>query len=250
MQGIYILNRSYTFYFVLFWQALTHLFVSRFISHFLHGQNLLKHPEPFKRFIAIGMVKGESFRTKTGKYVEPKHVEKRGDEYFSVDCGEKLERNVEKMSKSKLNGVDPEDIVKTYGIDFTRLFILGFVHPRSDRDFLCEFDLCRLWAFSVDFFCSSIFESRCYSKVNKDMVDGTLNLLRTVWDLVGSVVKSQTKATIDNLKSKKTSNTAKLINDEEMYRVRNSNLATVCLHFIVYVLSMSQYGARISELII
>ncbi len=86
------------------------------------------------------MVKGESFRVKTtGKYVEPKRATKKGDKYFCTDSGEELERNVEKMSKSKLNGIDPQELLKQYGVDFTRLFLLGFVHPRSDRDFLREF---------------------------------------------------------------------------------------------------------------
>ena len=39
------------------------------------------------------------------------------------------------MSKSKLNGIDPEDVISKYGIDFTRLFILSYVNPRSERNF-------------------------------------------------------------------------------------------------------------------
>ena len=48
-------------------KAITHLFVSRLISHFLYNQNKLKVKEPFKRFISIGMVKGESFK-KTNQF--------------------------------------------------------------------------------------------------------------------------------------------------------------------------------------
>jgi leucyl-tRNA synthetase len=43
------------------------------------------------------------------------------------------------MSKSKLNGIDPQVVVDQYGLDFTRLFILGYVNPRSDRNFVCKF---------------------------------------------------------------------------------------------------------------
>lgn len=118
--------------------AITHLFVSRFVSHFLYDQGLLKNKEPFQRFIAIGMVKGESFRTKGGKYVLPDLVVKRDGSYFHRESGEELLRDIEKMSKSKLNGIDPHSVIEKYGIDFTRLFILNFVHPRSDRDFLCK----------------------------------------------------------------------------------------------------------------
>jgi leucyl-tRNA synthetase len=58
--------------------AITHLFVARLISHFLHNQNKLVNKEPFQRFISIGMVKGECYKTKTGKYVEPSHAVQKG----------------------------------------------------------------------------------------------------------------------------------------------------------------------------
>ncbi len=117
--------------------AMTHLFVSRLITHFLHDQKKINFKEPFVRFIAMGMIKGESFVTKNGRYIPTSDVETREDgKYFwRANPEEELSRNFEKMSKSKLNGIDPEFMADLYGIDFTRLFIINFVHPKSDRNF-------------------------------------------------------------------------------------------------------------------
>jgi leucyl-tRNA synthetase len=119
---------------------MTHLFVSRLFSHFFHDQDKLECKEPFKRFVAIGMVKGETFKTKNGKYTPSANVIKNEklNTYFDKETNEELFKDFEKMSKSKLNGVDPQMMIKEYGVDFTRLFLLNFVHPRSDRNFLCK----------------------------------------------------------------------------------------------------------------
>ena len=91
----------------------------------------------------MGMIKGESFKTKNGKYIPTNEVEtKENGKYFLRDNPDvELSRDFEKMSKSKLNGIDPEFMVDLYGIDFTRLFIINFVHPKSDRNFSCNFFL-------------------------------------------------------------------------------------------------------------
>ena len=118
--------------------AMTHLFVSRLVSHFLYDQNLLPQREPFQRFIAMGMVKGETFKTKHGKYVPVEQVVQQKDgKYCHKESNELLSKEFEKMSKSKMNGIDPQFMIQKYGVDFTRLFLLSFVHPKSDRNFLC-----------------------------------------------------------------------------------------------------------------
>lgn len=119
--------------------AMTHLFVSRLISHFLYEQGKLPCKEPFKRFIAMGMVKGETFKTKSGKYVPSEQVVEANGKYLCRQTNEELGKEFEKMSKSKLNGIDPQFMIQKYGVDFTRLFLLSFVHPKSDRNFLCKF---------------------------------------------------------------------------------------------------------------
>ncbi len=114
---------------------MTHLFVSRLITHFLNHQNKINFKEPFSRFLAMGMIKGETFTTKSGKYIPSDKIECVENKYFIADTNEQVGKHFEKMSKSKLNGIDPEFMIEKYGIDFTRLFLVNFVHPKSDRNF-------------------------------------------------------------------------------------------------------------------
>jgi hypothetical protein len=138
--------------------ALTHLFVARFIQHFMHSKGLCTSIEPFKRFIPIGniisvflkayiiiisgMVQGKTYKTLSGQYVSK-------DDILTVDKNsavhsvtkEPLQSNWEKMSKSKYNGTDPQEIIDQYGVDFTRILMLNFVHPRSLRNFTCNYFL-------------------------------------------------------------------------------------------------------------
>lgn len=116
--------------------AMTHLFVSRLISHFLFDQGKLPEKEPFKRFISMGMVKGETFKTSAGKYIPSADVEASADGKFVHKLTkEALNKDFEKMSKSKMNGIDPQFMIQKFGVDFTRFFLLSFVHPKSDRNF-------------------------------------------------------------------------------------------------------------------
>jgi leucyl-tRNA synthetase len=118
--------------------AMTHLFVSRFITHFFHEQKKLSFNEPFERFLAMGMIKGETFKTKSGRFVQPDLVIVDKNKYLDKNTNEELIKTFEKMSKSKLNGIDPEMMIEKYGVDFTRIFIANFVHPQSDRNFSCN----------------------------------------------------------------------------------------------------------------
>lgn len=121
--------------------AMTHLFVSRLITHFMYDQGRVGTKEPFKRFIAMGMVKGETYRIRAnGRYVQPDEVVQRDGKFYHKQSGEIVDKDFEKMSKSKFNGVDPQVMIQTYGVDFTRFFLLSFVHPKSDRNFLCNYN--------------------------------------------------------------------------------------------------------------
>ena len=70
-----------------------------------------------------------------GRYHELAEVELRGDEAFLKATGEKLKVTVEKMAKSKMNGVNPDDVVRDYGADVLRLYEM----------FMGEFELPKPW---------------------------------------------------------------------------------------------------------
>ncbi len=74
------------------------------------------------------MVKGETNKTKNGKYITSNNVKTEGNNYFEKNIKEALTKEFEKMSNTKLNGIDPHSLIQQYGIDFTRLFLTNFVH--------------------------------------------------------------------------------------------------------------------------
>lgn len=105
--------------------ACMHLFYARFITHFLHSQRLLKFREPFRKLLVQGVVKGKTYRL-NGKCLPLEEVK-------LLEEKSNLQVDYEKMSKSKGNGVDPEDLLDKYGIDATRLCLMSYANPRSER---------------------------------------------------------------------------------------------------------------------
>ncbi|GFS06510.1 leucine--tRNA ligase [Elysia marginata] len=119
--------------------AVLHLYFARFVSHFLHSLGLLGCREPFRNLLTQGMVNGRSYRVKaTGKYIPVDQVDLSGKRPVQKETGAELISEFEKMSKSKYNGVDPQDVLKEFGVDSTRLCILSNVSPHSDRDWSNE----------------------------------------------------------------------------------------------------------------
>jgi leucyl-tRNA synthetase len=88
------------------------------------------------------MVQGKTYKTSTGQCVTKDNIETiNKNTVVHSSTKEPLEIGWEKMSKSKYNGVDPEEIIDQYGVDFTRILMLNFVHPRSLRNFTCNYHL-------------------------------------------------------------------------------------------------------------
>lgn len=118
--------------------AVLHLYYARFMNHFLCSQGLVPSSEPFSRLLVQGMVMGRSFRVKgSGRYVQEHDVEivnAKKNQAVLKETNEPVVVTWEKMSKSKMNGVDPADMFREYGSDTTRLIILGDVAPTSHRN--------------------------------------------------------------------------------------------------------------------
>lgn len=115
--------------------AVMHLLYSRFFTKALRDLGLLKANEPFKRLLTQGMVLGPSYYSeKENKFLYPKDVRLEGEKAFSIETNEELVIKMEKMSKSKNNGVDPEVMIQKYGADTTRLFIMFAAPPEKELE--------------------------------------------------------------------------------------------------------------------
>ncbi len=112
--------------------AVMHLIYARFWTKVMRDLGLVTFDEPFKRLLTQGMVVGETFfNDDSGKriYHPPSTVtaerDAKGKVVRAFSADQKLLKNaIERMSKSKGNGVDPDEMVEIYGADAARIFIL------------------------------------------------------------------------------------------------------------------------------
>ena len=117
--------------------AILHLLYSRFFARAMHHTGHLTLDEPFEGMFTQGMVVHETYRKADGTWAMPSEVRIEGGggerRAYLIDTGEPAEIGpTEKMSKSKRNTVDPDDIITTYGADTARWFMLSDSPP--DRD--------------------------------------------------------------------------------------------------------------------
>jgi len=102
--------------------AVLHLLYSRFWHKVLFDCGLVSTVEPFMALRNQGMILARSFQKSGGAYVEPEEAFEKEGTYHHKTTGEELRTQVEKMSKSRLNVVTPEDVVREFGADSLRLY--------------------------------------------------------------------------------------------------------------------------------
>lgn len=110
--------------------AILHLLYSRFFTKAL---KIKKINEPFKSLFTQGMVCHATFKNKDGAWVFPSDVEEKNGKYYQISSGLDVTMGAnESMSKSKKNVIDPEEIIKNYGSDSARWFMLSDSPPERD----------------------------------------------------------------------------------------------------------------------
>jgi leucyl-tRNA synthetase len=134
--------------------AVLHLLYARFWHKVLYDLKLVHTKEPFKKYRYQGLVTSPSYKIKDGPYVEKEELTFEGDKLTYK--GKEVIEQIEKMSKSKLNGVAPDDIIEEFGADSLRLYEM----------FMGPFDKEKIW--------------------NTDAVSGCKRFLNRFFDMVNS----------------------------------------------------------------
>ena len=113
--------------------AILHLLYSRFFTRAMKETDHLSLDEPFSGLFTQGMVTHETYRDSSGNWLFPEEVMLDGDNPVHIKTGDAVTIGpIESMSKSKKNIIDPQSIVKTFGADTARWFILSDTPPERD----------------------------------------------------------------------------------------------------------------------
>ena len=163
--------------------AILHLLYARFLTKALRDNNLFDIDEPFKRLLTQGMVQSAAYKNSiTGKYISPTDIKDITNPKDPKD-NSNLEVLFEKMSKSKYNGIDPESVIKKYGADTARMFILFKAPPEKDLEW-GDSDvegqyrfLCRIWKLFLDYSNNDIsHEANKLKKENESSLLKSINI--------------------------------------------------------------------------
>lgn len=136
--------------------AVLHLLYARFWHKVFYDCGLVSTLEPFQSLRNQGLIVARSYQVASGAYVDPADVIEKNGVFTHKQTGEVLRSQVEKMSKSKLNGITPDDIIEEFGADSLRLYEM-FMGPLEKE---------KIW--------------------NTDAVNGCKRFLNRVFDLVES----------------------------------------------------------------
>jgi leucyl-tRNA synthetase len=117
--------------------AILHLLYSRFFTRAMKATGHVGLDEPFAGLFTQGMVVHETYQTADGGFATPAEIEIEsgagGRRAILRETGAEVAIGpIEKMSKSKRNTVDPDDIIGTYGADTARWFMLSDSPPERD----------------------------------------------------------------------------------------------------------------------
>ncbi len=133
--------------------AVLHLLYARFWHKVLYDCGLVKTIEPFQKYRYQGLVMAPAYKKPGGGYVEPEQVIEKQGKFYSKKDNVEVTRLIEKMSKSKLNGITPDEMVEEFGADSVRLY----------ESFIAPFDKEKTW--------------------NTDAILGCYRFLHRFWDM-------------------------------------------------------------------
>jgi len=139
--------------------AVLHLLYARFWHKVLYDSDLVSTLEPFQTLRNQGLVVAKAYQLPTGGYVPPEEVYEDHNHFYQRGTNIELRSQTEKMSKSKLNGVAPDEMIEDYGADSLRLYEM----------FMGPFDKEKLWNTDAVNGCRR-FLNRCYDLFFSDKI--------------------------------------------------------------------------------
>ena len=185
--------------------AVMHLLYSRFFMRALKHVKSLNIEEPFLSLQTQGMVCHQTFKNTESQWLFPSEVIKRNNKFYHIDTKKPvIAGRTEKMSKSKKNVVDPQQIIENFGADTARFFMLSDSPPDRDME----------WSDSG--------------------VEGSWRFLNKIWKFVKNLPKSKNQGDLPINLSKK---------HEELLSIMNTSIKEVTkgieeFHFNIAVASV------------
>ena len=169
--------------------AILHLLYSRFFTRAMRDCGLVQVSEPFSALLTQGMVVAETYYREQAdgsrQWINPAEVSVERDErgrvhaaHLAADGQPVVIGGIEKMSKSKNNGVDPQSLIDQYGADTARLFIIFASPPDQQLEWSdsgvegASRFLRRLWAYGHRF--TSVLRAALPARSTLDQLPATL----------------------------------------------------------------------------
>lgn len=148
--------------------AVLHLLYARFWHKVLYDIGVVSTPEPFTKLINQGLITSYSFKNSSDRYVHTDDVDFDGHKAIHRQTGENLTFQVEKMSKGKLNVINPDKVIAEFGADAFRLYEM----------FMGPLEMSKPW--------------------NTKSIDGVRRFLERCWRLVVDEDTNQLTATLSD----------------------------------------------------
>ena len=190
--------------------AILHLLYARFWTRALAHIGKLDVKEPFAALFTQGMVTHETYSLGDGSWLSPDEVRKDGADWVAVEGGKPVTPGrVVKMSKSKKNVVDPDNIIANYGADSVRWFMLSDSPPERDLPWSeagiegCWRFVQRLWRLFDNYDAAATGEDKGLARkahqtivaVAEDIEDLSFNkAVARLYELTGAAEKAQPSA--------------------------------------------------------
>ena len=160
--------------------AVLHLLYARFWHKVLYDCGLVSTLEPFQTLRNQGLVTSRSYQLPNGGYVLPDEIREENGHFYQIGTNAELKSQMEKMSKSKLNGVTPDEMLEDFGADSLRLYEM----------FMGPFDKEKIWNTDAVSGCKR-FLNRFYDMILSDKAcdEDTEEALKLGYRLVHAVEK-------------------------------------------------------------